>query len=89
MISSRLVEINHALEIDRKEWFPADKKRRYAQNVKLAEMVGVAISIFDDWSTYARSSYGRFIVLNSQDETGIALVMNQWLRSVRKGARNE
>jgi hypothetical protein len=49
-------------------------------------MVGQALSVFDEWALYAIAMYGRYIVANSQDETGTAITISQWIKSVEQGA---
>lgn len=86
MISSRLVDIQSQLETDPGRWFPDGKTNRRAANQELGRMVGQALSVFDEWALYAIAMYGRYIVANSQDETGTAITISQWIKSVEQGA---
>ena len=54
-------------------------------NKRLGREIGYGLAIFSDWEDYAGTFYGRFIVINSLDTTGVVISNKEWLKEVRAG----
>lgn len=87
MISAHLAEIQAGVNSNRREWFPMDKKQRKERNQRLGHELGYGLGMFDEWLTWAQTSYGRYIVANSLDSTGIVISEQEWLASIRQGVQ--
>jgi len=84
-ISRFLTEIQAALRSNPRPYFPLDKERRRAQNLKLAREIGFGLGMFQDWETWATTTYGRIIVANSFDSIGVVIDNKDWIAAIREG----
>ena len=74
-----------ALTGNRQAWFPRDKEKRREMNIRLGHEFGYGLGIYDDWVGYAQETYGRFVVRNSFDSTGVVIDAKDWMDAIREG----
>ena len=85
MISDYLARIEVALRGNPRPYFPMNRERRRNQNLKLGRELGYGLGMFEDWETWAGTTYGRIVVRNSLDTTGVVLDNKEWIAAIRKG----
>ena len=85
MISAHIVRLESALNDNRATWFPLDKAKRKAMNIRLGHEFGYGLGIYDDWVSYAQETYGRFVVRHSFDSTGVVIDAKDWMDAIREG----
>lgn len=87
MISRYLTETQAALRSNPRSYFPMDGDARRRQNLKLGRELGYGLADFDDWETWAGSTYGRFVVANSLDSIGVVIDNKEWIAAIREGVK--
>jgi len=85
MISEYLVGLETALRENPRPFFPMDKERRKKSNLRLGQGFGYGLGPFEDWETWAQTTYSRFVVANSLDSIGVALDNKEWMAAIREG----
>ena len=85
MISEGLAKIETALNSKPQMYFPFDKDSRRAENLQLAHDIGFGLGMYEDWRTWAGTTYPRFVVLNSLDSIGVVLSAGEWMSSIEEG----
>jgi len=71
----------------RQFYFPGDKEKRKAMNLRLAREVGFGLGgfpSFNDWG----SLYSQLVVLFSLDSTGVCIDAKEFLNACRESANN-
>ena len=86
MISTLVLDIANAVQENRATWFPFDMSKRKRMNLKLGRGLGYGLAAYDDYEESAKTSYGKIIVKNSLDITGVAIDADEWLAAIREGA---
>ena len=86
MISTLVLDIYNAAQENRATWFPLDMSKRRRMNLKLGRGLGYGLAAYDDYEESAKTSYGKIIVKNSFDSTGVSINANEWLEAIREGA---
>jgi hypothetical protein len=66
-------------------YFPMDKELRATRQQKLAREIGYAAKDKEQARDFAQSGYGKLLVANSLDSTGVVLSMREWLTGIMEG----
>jgi len=90
-ISKYLTEIENSLQFSgaRSFYFPMDKALRKERNFRLAHEIGYGLAVYEDWKDYAGTLYGRMVVKNSFDSTGVVINNKQWITEINNGIKKE
>lgn len=80
-----IANIRDALRSNPRPYFPRSVKRRRKQNLKLGREIGYGLGPFDDWLDVAKGTYGKIIVANSFDSTGVVIDNKEWIAAIRAG----
>jgi hypothetical protein len=87
MISEYLIKLEAALRSNPRPYFPMDKERRKRSNLRLGRGIGYGLGPYEDWETWARTTYSRFVVANSFDSVGVVLDNKEWMAAIREGVQ--
>jgi len=87
-ISEYLFKLEAVLRSNPLPYFPMDKEERKRQNLKLGREFGFGLGIFEDWVSYAQTTYSRFIVRNSLDSVGVVIDNKEWMRAIKEGIQS-
>ena len=89
MISAYLEKMNWALKTSaaHETYFPDDRELRKERNLKLGREIGYGVRAWSqsERDFYLQTLYGRFIVANSLDRTGVALDAKDWVGAIEEG----
>ena len=88
MISEGLAKVEADLSSDPQLFFPPDKDSRREKNLQLAYDIGLGLGMYEDWETWASTTYPRFVILNSLDSTGIVVTNTEWVKAIQEGVRD-
>lgn len=85
MISDYLTKLQAALRSNPHPYFPMDKEKRKRSNLRLGREIGYGLGAYEDWETWAQTTYSRFVVANSFDSIGVMLNNKEWMAAIREG----
>ena len=88
MISEYLTKLLSELRNNPRSYFPPDKSERRRVNLELGRNIGYGLGIFEDWKTWAGTTYPRFIIVNSKDKIGAAITEREWMAAIKQGVEN-
>jgi len=87
MISEYLIKIQSALRNNPQPYFPMDRQARKRRNLQLGREIGYGLGPYEDWETWAQTTYSRFVVANSFDSIGVVLDNKEWIAAIRAGVQ--
>lgn len=71
----------------RNVFFPMEAPLRKQANLKLGRELGYGLAQFEGYKNYVQASYGRVIVKNSLDTTGVVISSKEWRTAINEGIK--
>jgi len=88
MISEGLLKIETALKDNPQVYFPLGRDDRKRENLQLASDIGLGLGMYEDWNTWASTTYHRFVIPNSLDSTGVVVTNTEWMKAIQEGVKD-